>query len=335
MRRSWQWSTFQNDAASPAKVDSDSTWEGAPLHVKEASSPEALLTKARHLLVCVNKKGRSFVAKANASHTHGKIHVTGTRIHVLECRSSWFPLDWRTHLQHRVKTDRSQRLTEAGSGQDHRHSTSSCLSSPQSKWSTCVLLSETNIGHDNPQGTTASGTQAVSGITTLPGIQASGTTAASGMTTLEAFKPSGTKPGLCCMSGTAIRKLPKRLQAEETGASRPLKLSSGPQKEVLQEGVEHQESSIFSSPVAQGQSQRFFATALLTFSSRFSRADRSTNTHSTGVLSEPNLNTSQRNEDRFACAKRKERCREAGTQGNLYSAARASTDLPSPQPLES
>jgi hypothetical protein len=66
-----------------------------------------------------------------------------------------------------------------------------------SKWSTCVLLSETNIGHDNPQGTTASGTQAVSGITTLPGIQASGTTAASGMTTLEAFKPSGTKPGLC------------------------------------------------------------------------------------------------------------------------------------------
>ncbi|KAG9680191.1 hypothetical protein KCU87_g183, partial [Aureobasidium melanogenum] len=248
---------------------------------------------------------------ANASHTHGKIHVTGTRMsersgHVLECRSSWFPLDWRTHLQHRVKTDRSQRLTVSRlarlintqprtlqesqtlaitSGQDHRHSTSSCLSSPQSKWSTCVLLSETNIGHDNPQGTTASGTQAVSGITTLPGIQASGTTAASGMTTLEAFKPSGTKPGLCCMSGTAIRKLPKRLQAEETGASRPLKLSSGPQKEVLQEGVEHQESSIFSSPVAQGQSQRFFATALLTFSSRFSRADRSTNTHSTGVLS--------------------------------------------------
>ncbi|KAH0238130.1 hypothetical protein KCV06_g349, partial [Aureobasidium melanogenum] len=275
----------ENDAASPAKVDSDSTWEGAPLHVKEASSPEALLTKARHLLSCI---GMPLILVSARLAYSSSAPRKGVRAFAGTDRSQRLTVSRLARLINTQPRTLQESQTLAITRKRAAGKTTATAHPPVSrrrKWSTCVLLSETNIGHDNPQGTTASGTQAVSGITTLPGIQASGTTAASGMTTLEAFKPSGTKPGLCCMSGTAIRKLPKRLQAEETGASRPLKLSSGPQKEVLQEGVEHQESSIFSSPVAQGQSQRFFATALLTFSSRFSRADRSTNTHSTGVLS--------------------------------------------------
>lgn len=70
---------------------------------------------------------------------------------------------------------------------------------------------------------------------------------------------------LCCLSGTATRKLPERLQAEETETSRPLRTFEWSAKEVLQEGFEYQESSIFSSPVAQGQSQRFFATHVADF----------------------------------------------------------------------
>lgn len=139
----------------------------------------------------------------------------------------------------------------------------------------CLLSSELFVGSEQASGQPAfCSPRPISGTTTLPGITASGTTAVSGMTTHPGIEALGTKPALCvaCLAQQLVNRLNvfRRKKEGRRGRSR---LSSGPQKRSSKK-VEHQESSIFSSPVAQRQGQRFFATALLTFSSRFSRADR-------------------------------------------------------------